>query len=165
MPADNTPDTSEIEALHKRVAALEAEIRAIEKENKRLLRQEAVLHATLDATTNGILAVDDEGKVMVSNRQFTKMWRIPPDLMDTGNDNELLEFVLDQLEEPDGFLARVRELYGSVSEEVDILRFRDGRVVERYSQPLVCGDKVQGRVWSFRDITPSSDDQGDPASS
>lgn len=115
--------------------------------------KEPVLRATLDAIPDGVLAVDDGGRVIFANRQFAKMWRIPPDLMETGSDDELLTFVVDQLVDPEGFMKKVRELYASFHESLDELRFHDGRVFERHSMPLVRGTGLAGRVWSFRDIT------------
>jgi hypothetical protein len=90
---------------------------------------------------------------MFSNRQFARMWRVPPDLIEAGDDNELLEFALDELIDPDAFLTRVHQLYQSIEDDYDILHFKDGRKFERYSRPLVIKDQVLGRVWSFRDIT------------
>jgi PAS domain S-box-containing protein len=112
-----------------------------------------LLQAILDASADGLLVVDEGGRVLAANRRFQEIWRIPDDLLATGEDDRLLAFVLDQLQDPEGFLAKVRELYGTDREDFDTLRFSDGRVLERYSRPIVHGGVVAGRVWSFRDVT------------
>ena len=82
------------------------------------------------------------------------MWCIPSELAEKGDDQLLLAAILRQLEDPDSFLARVRDLYARPeAESSDIIRFRDGRVFDRYSTAERVGDVVVGRVWSFRDIT------------
>jgi len=88
------------------------------------------------------------------NQRFLDMWRIPSEIASARDDQRTLEFVLDQLEDPDRFLSRVRDLYGRAdTEDLDVLRFKDGRVFERYSRPQQVGGAVVGRVWSFRDVT------------
>jgi len=144
-------------ALKARVQTLQSELER-HKELRNLARQqEKILNATLDSAPYGILAVGEGGQVLYSNKQFARIWRMPPDLLDAGNDDEMLQYVLDLLVNPDSFLAKVRELYHSFHDSIDILHFRDGRVIERRSTPLALEGKLCGRVWTFRDI---SDDPG-----
>ncbi len=153
MDKTKTELVQESEVLRRRVEELveaQEEHRLAEKRHQ---QSESVLEAVLNCTAAGILAVDRRGKVILWNKRFIQLWRIPPDLAETPDDDELLQFVLDQLVAPEQFLARVRELYGSLKEGLDTLQFHDGRVFERYSCPLVRGDKLLGRVWSFRDVT------------
>jgi PAS domain S-box-containing protein len=108
----------------------------------------------LESTTDGILLVDNNGKIEDYNKKFLKMWNIPVSLADTREDDKLINFVLDQLLSPDDFVNKVKYLYAHPKEEsFDILEFKDGRIFERYSRPQVLDDMIIGRIWSFRDIT------------
>ncbi len=73
--------------------------------------------------------------------------------MASRDDDELIGFVLEQLDDPNAFVSKVKELYQSEREDLDTLLFKDGRVFERYSRPLVRDGDVAGRVWSFRDVS------------
>lgn len=125
-----------------------------EQSGKNLQEALSLLRATLESTADGILVVNREEKVTSFNRKFLEMWQIPESIVSSRDDNDLLEFVLNQLKDPQGFLSKVRELYNHPDAgSLDILEFRDGKLFERYSQPQRIGDTVVGRVWSFRDIT------------
>lgn len=114
----------------------------------------SLLRATLESTADGLLVVDNDGKIVLYNRKFVEMWRIPDQILALRDDNRALEYAIQQLEEPEEFLRRVRKLYGDPdAESCDVLRFKDGRVFERYSQPQRVGGRSVGRVWSFRDVT------------
>jgi PAS domain S-box-containing protein len=117
-------------------------------------RTASLLQATLDSTADGILVVDSDGKISAFNRRFVEMWEIPQEVIDSRDDDQALAFVLGQLSDPDGFMAKVRELYAHPLEEsFDILGFKDDRVFERYSAAQILDGRPVGRVWSFRDIT------------
>ncbi len=110
--------------------------------------------ATLDATDNGILVVNNEGRITATNKRFARMWRVPAELIASGGDKKVLDFVLDQLADPAHFLRKVEALYqepDAVSH--DTLTFKDGRVFARASHPQSLAGQVVGRVWSFLDIS------------
>jgi diguanylate cyclase (GGDEF)-like protein/PAS domain S-box-containing protein len=114
----------------------------------------SLLNATLDATADGILVVDLEGRISSFNERFAEMWQLPESVLASRDDSAALGFVLGQVVDPDGFVTKVRELYSQpAAESRDLIDFKDGRVVERYSKPQRVGGEVVGRVWSFRDIT------------
>ena len=122
--------------------------------NAALRQSLSLLQATLDSTADGILVVDVQGRIQAFNRKFAEMWRLPEELLQSGEDERALAFVLGQLRDPDAFLAKVRDLYASPeAESQDVLEFKDGRVFERYSRPQQIGGRSVGRVWSFRDVT------------
>ncbi len=122
-----------------------------------LKRSLSLLQATLDSTADGILVVDAQGKIERFNKKFLEMWRIPPAIIESREDDKAIAFVLDQLKAPEQFLKKIRDLYAQPdATSFDALEFKDGRVFERYSQPQRIDGKSVGRVWSFRDVTESA---------
>ncbi|MET1065360.1 MAG: EAL domain-containing protein [Arthrobacter sp.] len=121
----------------------------------------SLLSATLESTADGILVVDRDGRIARVNNQFISMWDIPRELLARQDDEALMNFVVGQLTDPDQFVEKVTALYAApTAESHDVLDFRDGRTFERYSRPQKVADRVVGRVWSFRDVTPARIAQG-----
>ena len=136
------------------IAGVCQDVTEIRKAERDLARSVSLHEATLEATADGILVVDNDGRTVSWNQAFAEMWRIPQDIVTEGEDEKMLAYVLEQLRDPDAFLSRVRDLYSSREQEsFDVLEFKDGRVFERYSAPQRLGGEVVGRVWSFRDVT------------
>ncbi len=114
----------------------------------------SLLSATLESTADGILVMDMQQTMIQMNRQFGSLWRLPVEILESRSGADALAFVLGQLEEPEAFLAKTREVNADKdAESFDILRFKDGRVFERYSKPQKVDGETIGRVWSFRDIS------------
>ena len=112
-----------------------------------------LLRATLNATPDGIMVVNNDLEVTQANRQLYQMWRIPKELHAPVDEAALRRLVLDQLEEPDGFVDILEKLYSSRIENVREIALKDGRVFESYSAPMMLNENEVGRVWDFRDIT------------
>jgi PAS domain S-box-containing protein len=119
------------------------------------LRQSAsLLEATLEATGDGILVVDLQGKITSHNQRFLDLWQIPPAMAVVRQDSSLLSFVESQLADPAHFRRAVAETYlDPAKETLDFLEFIDGRIFERTSRPQKVGDEIVGRVWTFGDLT------------
>ena len=120
---------------------------------EKLSESEANLRVILESTNDGILAISKDGKVIKANRRFAELWRIPSDILDSADDDFLIKYVLEQLIDPDEFMRKIDELYDSDESSYNYIYFKDGRVFERFSSPIIRGVYKIGRVWSFRDIT------------
>ncbi|TLS77135.1 PAS domain S-box protein [Mariprofundus erugo] len=125
------------------------------KQNELQLHQMLSLHeATLEATADGILVVDRDGKWSAFNQKFVHMWHIPEAMIASGDDQKVLNYVLNQLAHPQAFIDKVMQLYAHPEAiSFDMLEFKDGRVFERYSMEQRLEGEIVGRVWSFRDVS------------
>ena len=114
----------------------------------------SLVQATLDATDNGILVVGLDDRITSHNQKFAQMWGIMEGLMGAFDEDAARRHASAQVKDPERFVARIREIYCEPgSQSFDVIEFRDGRVIERTSQPQRLGGAIVGRVWSFRDVT------------
>ena len=117
-------------------------------------RYQSLVTATLEATADGILVIDTEGRITLFNEKIAELFQLPTREIKQNLEVELLKYALTKLAAPEEFLVKTRELQATPSAiSSDEISFTDGRIFERYSQPQWLGDKIVGRVWSFRDIT------------
>jgi len=127
---------------------------------RKIEEREAEFKSTVIATQqetspDAILLVDENARILSYNKRFTDLWNIPEALVRAGDDAPVLQWVVRQTREPEIFAAEVRRLYEDrAAKSHDEVETSDGRVVDRYSAPVVGPNGVYyGRVWYFRDIT------------
>lgn len=117
-------------------------------------RRYSLLQATLESTADGIVATDAQWRIIHFNQRYVSMWRLEPALVQSREHRAVVERISGQLEDPTEFIAGVQSIYEQEPPEtLDILKLKDGRVIERFSKQLKIDAEVLGRVWSFRDIT------------
>ena len=117
--------------------------------------QYALLSNQQEASVDGILVVDENGKILSFNKRFVEIWNIPEDVLATKSDDAAIKAVLTRLNDPDLFIKTVNEIYREKNRSsFNELLMKDGRILERYSAPVIgAAGKYFGRVWYFRDIT------------
>jgi diguanylate cyclase (GGDEF)-like protein/PAS domain S-box-containing protein len=120
-----------------------------------LLFKNALLEAQAETNIDGILVVDESDHIVLADKQFGRNFEIPDELLSTRDDLIVLKHVTDKVEDPDAFIERVEYLNSHRDEKGrDELRFKNGKIFDRYSAPLVDSKgRYRGRIWYFRDIT------------
>lgn len=133
-------------------------VHTLEKEVKdRTLSLEkslSLIKSTFESSSDGILVVNIEGNVIDYNQKLVNMLQLPKEIIATRSEEKILESLKEKLENPDDFIKKLHEFHFKLNEiSIEIVKFKDGRTFECYSQPHTLNDKIIGRILDFRDIT------------
>lgn len=126
----------------------------VEQKTEDLNKTISLVRATLDATTDGILVVDLNNKIIDYNQRFATMWDIPNNIVNEKDLNKVKEYLRSAMKEgaidiPHSSLSSNK---GDI-EFFDEIELNDGRVFERYFQQQRINGVLVGKVISYRDIT------------
>ncbi len=116
----------------------------------------AMSYATLEASREGILVVDNAGFPISQNRAFRDLWQLSPESRQYHDRETRCLQMAPLLEEgaAQQFMSRISFLYAHANlEALDTLRMKDGRIIERFTYPLRLKERIEGRIWIFRDVT------------
>jgi PAS domain-containing protein len=143
-----------LETRHHMFQDLVQAKRALESRTEELATSLSLLNATLDSTTDGILAPTFCDGTVRANAQLAHMWGLPQDMLARGIDAELFAYMARQVKHPEGFIAEVEDMYACPEAEAfDVLELKDGRIFERHVKPQRIDGKAVGIVINFRDVT------------
>ncbi|MCY6960183.1 sensor histidine kinase [Clostridium brassicae] len=128
--------------------------RHIKNQNKKLDLNENLLECILNSTGDGILVVSLDYEILHFNNNFLNLWNLSKNLsLDKYKGHELIDLVSDQLKYPIKFKKDIELTFKENKEMKQIVLFKDNRIIEQYSRPLIINFETIGRVWSFKDIT------------
>ena len=164
MLPDNEDELLKIVALRNATAILKArqqadhELReaneALERKSGQLAESLAMMKATLEAATDGIVVADEKLRITAFNQKFVQMWQPEVALMEADGHAAVVHLIASHVSDPSALVAGVDEINRSATPtSLDLLELTDGRLIERRSTPQVVEGHVVGRVWSYRDIT------------
>lgn len=120
---------------------------------KSLAESLSLLEASLEATADGVVIVDDNGNLLKFNRKYLEIWHISEEILQNGQE-EVLRHCADEIFDFDEFKTNAVWLTLAHEESRSgIIPCKDGRFIEYFSQPRRIKNEINGRVWSFRDVT------------
>jgi len=129
------------------------ELASLREVQQQLHSSEDLLRGVLESTSDGILVVDEKGRVSRMNKRFAQLWDIPEELVKQPDNERLFEHIGSRLKDPPAFLEKL-QAPGLIREQsVDVLHLKKGKVLEIHSLPLIREGTGTVQIWSFRDIT------------
>jgi diguanylate cyclase (GGDEF)-like protein/PAS domain S-box-containing protein len=121
----------------------------------KLVFANTLLKSGMDGSRNGIVVVDPELKVVIFNRRFADMWKIPPEHLAGVTLTGLFALLQPLVKDPQRFLDGLNQL-PDVGDRDDREEYSltDGRIINRDILRLFGPDgSYLGRVGYFHDVT------------
>lgn len=126
----------------------------VENRTFSLQKSLSLVKATLESSKDGILVINNEGKIVDYNKKFISMWEIPQSILETKNEWRVIGHMQNLLVDADDFFTKMKELHTHEdAASIDVIKLIDGRILECFSQPQKLDDHTVGRVLNFHDIT------------
>lgn len=93
-----------------------------EKQSKEELGKSlSLLRTTFESTADGILVTDMNREITKYNQRFVEILKIPEHILKSRNDNLVIKYLKNKMNDPEGFVKRIEECFSNP--EVDSLDF------------------------------------------
>ena len=116
---------------------------------------ETLLRSVLSAVDVGILLTDCDHQSLACNQRFGEMWGIDPEDAVRSDVQTVRRMVGKRIPDIASWEANLEQVYADPRHiQTDDLVLRSPKaVLRRYTAPVIEGDVVAGRLWTFLDIT------------
>lgn len=148
------------DAFNRMTARLQNSLQRLEEEVAQRAGTEAhlkesvsILRAMFDATTEAVVVVGGDGKIINWSKRFASMWHLPEEGPGSLATQEVWQHVAGFLTDPNPFLASRNVVSDHDTYGTALLNTKDGRIIEEYARPNTLEGADAGCVWCFRDVT------------
>ncbi|MCK7592069.1 putative bifunctional diguanylate cyclase/phosphodiesterase [Pseudomarimonas salicorniae] len=140
--------------LVERYEQLQAQLRRLESSEEELRHSLSLLHATLDASGEGMAVFALDGKLVQQNKRLQAVFQLTAPLAADATPSRLIHTLARRVAQPAALLGFMRRVAASPEGRLQAqFGLADGRQLSVFTQPQLMEDRVAGRVWCFRDIT------------
>ncbi len=124
------------------------------KAETQLANSIALLKAVFESTGVGILVTRPDRTLIDCNNTYLNIFDLDRDFAFNGEPDEVIAASRRQLVDSTSVVQSMRFLMSNPDQNhTENLVFKDGRIVERFTEVLRVRDDVVGRVWFYRDVT------------
>ncbi len=120
--------------------------------NAELAQSLSLLMATLEATADGILVLDNNGNVVRFNQKFLNLWSISEDINSIKDKNQILELACRQVLQSDICCFQQSKTLSKQNNN-QLIELKNNKILECCIQIQQINQENVGSVWSFSDIT------------
>ncbi|MCS6960802.1 MAG: adenylate/guanylate cyclase domain-containing protein [Pseudanabaenaceae cyanobacterium SKYGB_i_bin29] len=118
-----------------------------------LTRSNAFLNAQKEVEQDGVLMVDDQGRIIAYNQLFKEMWQVDETLL-SSSEHRLITPLLHNSEMPDPLVEAIEAMYQQPEETLRLQTEFSGRIFDCYARSVYSPTgQFYGVCWFFRDIT------------
>ena len=114
----------------------------------------SLLSGTLESIGEGIVVTTMDRTITMANRRFLEIFGLATHDWHSLVGSNVRAVVLPMLKNPQQARADADLLYENPERQaIHLLELKDGRTIERYSQPQRIDNQIVGRIFSYRDIS------------
>ncbi|MBA2675068.1 PAS domain S-box protein [Ramlibacter sp.] len=135
------------------VSRLQASLLAAQAALADSLAANDLLQATLDASSDAILAIRPDGSIFF-NVRAADIWGVPEEHARSIDAQTIRELIASRLADPQAYWNLIRTLEERPGDNTRaLIEFKDGRIFERLARQQFSRERPQGHVIAWREVT------------
>lgn len=112
-----------------------------------------LLDTIIESLFEGIIILDNAGKIIMHNSKFREIWKMPLEMIESKDGDEILNYALRQTDAPGVFYGKIKNIRTGENKDFGLMNLLDGRIIEYFLASLRLDSENRGFVGIFRDIT------------